>query len=1267
MRRLLQRILPVALALGLPIEIWAQAQSTAAYIPSVIPPGPNAAMLQKFSDVPVSPYTGTADVNVPIYTIQAKGISVPISLDYHTGGIRLKEQSGWVGLGWALNCGGSISRTIMDQDDFGTMGYTYFTTQVPQPVGDMALPEPDQPVVDSLLVQINGGEPTIPQFYDFYCSYEVNTTSGIYNYYDAFANGNRTYDMEPDIFNYNFPGHSGKFILTRTGQVVLQKQENIQIQFQGMGDSVTFTITDDQGNKYYFNTTETTETATTGAATPISTWLISKIVTQQQDSILFNYTPGGGSWEEADINEAVNAFCGANQLNTTVQGSPTEYNDQTLQSIVFSNGQLNFYFDNNRSDLQGGNKLDSVLIYSRNASGTLTYLKQHNFYYSYFNATYASEADSFEYCRLKLDSIKEKSASGTLPPYSFIYNNPNPGSLSAKDTFSVDHWGYFNGVGNSTFIPTMNTLYNPSSGLDVALPTYYSYSGANRSPNSIYMQTFSLQQITYPTGGSTVFNYQPNDYDFNNSNGGGGFQDVTLANVDTSVNAANHGTTTGTINLSTLYPLQPLSTDPANLTINIAFRYQINNDSIYKNSTGLIYFTFTYNGNTVRADINSATGSPGSPVFSVSIPITFTTNPGVCSWSAYIDPSVDTVATFSEVHAVFEYQETQQAYDLLENNSFIAPASGLRIQSVVNYKDASTIASEKVYTYTYSQDKLGTGSPQTYTYGRLMEFPNYARYSSTPNGAGGYCFSMSLFSSSNTGLTSVTTGNIVGYDQVTETTVDPLSGKDIGQTVYTYFNASDTPVAACSGLGLPGGLNLGNNLNGQLLSKTEYADYGGVYTPVAQTNYYYHTTNRSVYYSPKYDFILNSHVSSAMDGALCTADTTIPFETNANFYPSIKSERVLLDSTVSTVYAQQNPGLTAITRSANYYDNPLHYQVTRSYTIDSKGDTLVRKFTYPQDYIPSGAPVTYNTILDSMIGRNMVDETIEKQDSFYYPGSSAGYITGSQLSLFRISSGSSYNTIVPDRTYQLAVNSPVTNFQPFAISGNTTSLDSRYRQMISFDQYDSYNNLQQYTPIDQNSVTFVWDYSHIYPVAQVRNAALADVAATSFEADGTGNWTYTGTSTADTTTITGSLCYNLGQSGGNITKSGLTSGTTYVLSYWIKGTTALSVTGTISGYPIQGKTINGWTYFEHKFTGQTSITVSGSGYIDELRLYPSTAQMTSYTYSPLAGTTTTCDVDNKVTYYFYDAYQRLIRIKDQDGNIIKTNQYHYANQNPYNQ
>jgi hypothetical protein len=289
----------------------------------------------------------------------------------------------------------------------------------------------------------------------------------------------------------------------------------------------------------------------------------------------------------------------------------------------------------------------------------------------------------------------------------------------------------------------------------------------------------------------------------------------------------------------------------------------------------------------------------------------------------------------------------------------------------------------------------------------------------------------------------------------------------------------------------------------------------------------------------------------------------------------------------------------------------------------------------------------------------MLGAVIEKRDSFYYAGSPTGYIREAQLSQYKLLASQS---VAMDKQYKLEVQVPVTDFQPFAISGNSTSQDSRYRQMISFDNYDNTGNVLQYTSTDQLPSSVIWDYKNLYPIAQVKKATPGHVAYTSFEADGTGNWTFIGTATTDATSPTGSNCYNLGQSNGNITRSGLSSSTVYLVSYWRKSTGALSITGTQSGYPVQGKTIDGWTYFEHKITGQTTITISGTGYIDELRLCPFNAQMTTYTYTPLVGMTSACDVGGRITYYFYDPLMRLKWIKDQDKNIIKTVKYHYINQ-----
>ncbi len=73
----------------------------------------------KYGDIPVGEHAGTANVSVPIYEIQTRQGAVPISLNYHTGGVRVAQEAEWTGLGWSLQAGGSITRAIRGLDDFG--------------------------------------------------------------------------------------------------------------------------------------------------------------------------------------------------------------------------------------------------------------------------------------------------------------------------------------------------------------------------------------------------------------------------------------------------------------------------------------------------------------------------------------------------------------------------------------------------------------------------------------------------------------------------------------------------------------------------------------------------------------------------------------------------------------------------------------------------------------------------------------------------------------------------------------------------------------------------------------------------------------------------------------------------------------------------------------------------------------------------------------------------------------------------------------------
>lgn len=95
---------------------------------NVIPPSPNAAAFQKFVEVPVSLYTGTPNISVPIYEIKMGQLSLPISLQYHASGLKVDEHASWVGAGWSLNAGGMISRTakgLPDELNIGRKGFFY--------------------------------------------------------------------------------------------------------------------------------------------------------------------------------------------------------------------------------------------------------------------------------------------------------------------------------------------------------------------------------------------------------------------------------------------------------------------------------------------------------------------------------------------------------------------------------------------------------------------------------------------------------------------------------------------------------------------------------------------------------------------------------------------------------------------------------------------------------------------------------------------------------------------------------------------------------------------------------------------------------------------------------------------------------------------------------------------------------------------------------------------------------------------------------------
>lgn len=61
--------------------------------------------------------------------------------------------------------------------------------------------------------------------------------------------------------------------------------------------------------------------------------------------------------------------------------------------------------------------------------------------------------------------------------------------------------------------------------------------------------------------------------------------------------------------------------------------------------------------------------------------------------------------------------------------------------------------------------------------------------------------------------------------------------------------------------------------------------------------------------------------------------------------------------------------------------------------------------------------------------------------------------------------------------------------------------------------------------------------------------------------------------------------------------------------------------------------------------------------IDEVRIHPVEAQMTSYTYQPLNGKVSETDALGRITFYEYDGMGRLYLVRDQEGNILQKKTY----------
>lgn len=1248
---------------------------------------PTAGSLGKYADIPVSFHTGIPQISIPIYTIKEGPLNLPISISYHAGGLKVGEPASWVGAGWSLNAGGVITRTVMGIPDEKGTG----TSQ--------------------------------NQTWGYFSDYGYNNylySSGSQDW-QRIANGDK--DGEPDLFFFNFGGYSGKFYFRDDRTPVLVPQADIKIipDYTGTGSIQSFIIVTPDGTKHYFGNIGVTTgaapieitnpyTSQSGLATgtAISSWYLNKISTADDEfSIKLNYVQENYGYHTLSmfpIDGYNNSDYEYNLVKNIIQGV-------RVNQITFTGGAVNFIGGAVRNDLSDN---VSVLYDSDNQSAKAlasiqvtdggSFCKNFNLTYDYFSDnvtglnTYLTSFGANLHTdkkRLKLQSVQELSCDSTIiiPAHIFTYFTD---AVPRRLSLGLDHWGFYNGDGgNQRLIPTYTAINNGT-------PTIIS--GANRDASWPAMRGGTLKQINYPTGGHTIFDFEPNDKYYSYSQ----LQSVGRLTMNLGFDGNSSPKT------------ESLTADgnPFDIILN-------NTTGIYdatlqvKNGSGtVVEWLVTNAGTTVQRNTTLAQGS-----YQVTLSFASGGNPHPSGGGA--------LANFYQyTNVVVSGHTTVGGLRIKTMTHHDGIADTNNIITSYTYRDSSNESTGVLYSRPVYVQQVRNDLIQTVGYWNPAT--GFVPNSTNPNG----CPVLGLYYKSGGSIRPMSTvqGNHFGYSKV------KVSQAGNGYSNYNYYTTS-------GGFGLPGANEdvAIRTVNTSPVCEPNTPNYPAAPLPFdykrGELNFEEHYNNagqrlRDVFYYPQYDPA--STFSTPAFTVSLRSNGVSQFLIGTSY--SLSSPRRIQTQSVETIYT---PGVSSLTNTNTiYFESVFHNQPTRTTATASNGNILENKTKYAFDFrVASSDAVTscspeyttalascqaqFNTTISNCGGSstcltnaylaylqclttarnnyvscrrtNHTDPVntfktnhdnakagadaelkpiLEMHDKYYNPAIELSQWKNNNLinaSFNRFDFGLNTSTnVYPNKMMLLNPGTLSTSFSVATTisSGISITKDARYQEESVY-QYKKGNPVG-ITRKDGIATGFIWDYHNALPIAKISNAN-SSTAYTSFESDGTGNWIFVfGSPSIDATAPTGKKVYELWPPNGTfngtfIYATALDSAKTYMLSYWRKNNEGNFQVAGIADHPRKSViNKNGWTYCEHIVSGEQtvvllSITV-GKSTIDELRLYPIDAQMTTYTYDPLIALTSQCDINNKITYYEYDRFGRLKLIRDHDKNIVKAFEYRYQEQ-----
>jgi len=1037
----------------------------------------------------------------------------------------------------------------------------------------------------------------------------------------------RDKDGEPDIFSYSFLGYNGKFVFGKNKEILTVPYTDLKVNF----DNNIFTLTDNLGRTYVFEEKSRNSSfseATSAKYFAPTSWHLTKIILENKtDVITISYKQYNlGNIPTIDYSLSVGWLpygqIGSNGTGASINYAKTEtiYPTKTVfyenpdehypQEISFPNGKVSFIYKEGRLDY-GRVTLDSIIISNSNHEAIKKIAFNHDYFFS--EAGYNAYAASMDKYRLKLNGVRytDKTSSKVFSEYKFAYEEGY--KLPPRNNCGVDWWGYSNGQIYNEHLISLDEKgkeYEYYDGVHLKMTTSI-YHPANREPDENNMRAGILKRIYYPTGGYTDFDFEPNKV--NVSSLADPKEISFMAVGDKEAGKPDEVEFTPTI-----------TTQNATLRVNIPLWQDTKKPyAEFRNLTTGTNMRFV--------------AFPGDPRFqTITVPLTAGQNYKLI---ASISPNPSDPKDDTDERVLITISWAGDPTEMIVKEQ---KGPGLRIKSIKNYTSADVLASHEEYKYGKNETGVGQSRFFDYLLRRRTYVQKYIHTEYSINVPEKFLFfDASTLEILSRPIYEYSSGAyLIAYPEVAK--YQYSANGDNGKSVYNYDFEMDDLLEV--NVPDPQSLLSLSWKTGNLLSEQHFRrEFNGSYTPLTESINKYNLVNIQT------DFGLKVSRKAVKVGSFLAPpnrDQYYYFD-----YPIISGVNKL----ESTEFKSYNPSGIVSTNKKMLYLNDKNLQPRIVKTSKSSGDEEVTYTTYPEDY-PQGT-----LFIDDMRRNNLLAYPIENT-RYTESGNQSSILSGS---IIRYLSGGKG---LIDTVYQIEASTsiPLSGFKfsnhlagelPTAINNSPFSAHSSYKPVVSYgNNYNSNSKPLLITPYMGPPTSYLWNYGDQKVVAIVQNAFQTDIAYTSFEAEGKGNWTFSGTANVSGTAATGNMVYQL--SSGALSKSGLTIGKTYILSYRTKNTVPFTVAGTV-GTATSVALSGGWTLYEHQITGIATIQLAGAGIIDEVRLYPSDASMSTYTYAPMVGTTTQTDPKGQTTYYEYDESQRLKNVKDQNGNIIKNSTYNY--------